>query len=425
MITISTLSTKKRDAKVGLWLPTAGELVYSVSPTLIHHRITSFHTIKSNDTSHQPPTQSNYGGHRQSGYNDDRPKSDWRETVRIDRSQSERPKWCLTCYGHEREKDNDVSGDISPEEVRWANMQAAASGVSTRQLVTEFRAAEKAKVEQFQSLQRAHKPPSYRGNHIPPPSSSISGVSLQPGAPSQQQPLAQAPLSGGFGFRAPAAPGGGFGSSPFGQGPPPPPPAMSTSTAGFGQAFGAGTTTSPAAAPAGFGFGQTINPPPPTTTTTGGFGGTLGSTVPQTFGSQAQLGQQQPQQQQGFGSSPFGTAAAFGQQQQPPQQQQAVVVSGGFGSSAFGSIATPTAVATTGFGQQSVFGTAATTFSSNNSGMETQQPGGEMSIQQGGIEGEAHVRQSNNDDNADIWNAPTFERGKIPERPPPPQYVRY
>jgi len=288
-------------------------------------------------------------------------------------------------------------------------MQAAASGVSTHQLITEFRAAEKAKVEQFQSLQRAHKPPSYGGNLIAPPSSSISGVSLL-GAP-PHQPLGPAPSAVG---------GGGFGSSPFGQAPPSTPPTMTTSsTAGFGQAFGASTTTA-TAAPGGFGFGRTITPTPPTTTTTGGFGGTFGRTGPQVFGSQAQLGQQQPQQQ-GFGSSLFGTAAAFGQQQ-PPPQQHAAVVTGGLGWSAFGGTATPSPVATTGFGQQPVFGTAAA-FSSNNSGIETQQQPGVMSMQQGGIESEAQVRQ-NDDEYSDIWHAPAFERGKIPERPPPPQYVR-
>jgi len=307
-------------------------------------------------------------------------------------------------------------------------MQAAASGVSTHQLITEFRAAEKAKVEQFQSLQRAHKPPSYGGNPIAPPSSTISGVSLLPGAPSQQ-PLAPAPAPslGGFGFGAAPAPsaagGGGFGSSPFGQAPPSTPLAMGTTTAGFGQAFGASTTTATAAPGGGFGFGQTITPTPPTTTTTGGFGGTFGSTAPQLFGSQGKLGQQ-PQQQQGSGSSPFGTAAAFGQRQ-PPPPQQAAVVTGGFGSSAFGGTAAPNPVAITGFGQQSAFGTAAAFSSSNNSGMETQQqqPEGVMNTQQGGIASKAQVQQ-NDDEYADIWNAPTFERGLIPERPPPPQYVR-
>ena len=35
----------------------------------------------------------------------------------IDRKPEERPKWLFTCYGHEREGQNDVEGDISPEEV--------------------------------------------------------------------------------------------------------------------------------------------------------------------------------------------------------------------------------------------------------------------------------------------------------------------
>ncbi len=57
----------------------------------------------------------------------------WREVVQFD-EQNERPAWQLTCYGHEREAENDLTGDSSFEELRWQQRQAAAAGATSAQV---------------------------------------------------------------------------------------------------------------------------------------------------------------------------------------------------------------------------------------------------------------------------------------------------
>jgi nucleoporin-like protein 2 len=37
--------------------------------------------------------------------------------------QSEKPLWLLSCYSHAREGANDLTGDVSFEEVRWSTVQ--------------------------------------------------------------------------------------------------------------------------------------------------------------------------------------------------------------------------------------------------------------------------------------------------------------
>jgi hypothetical protein len=76
---------------------------------------------------------------------------------------SERPAWLLTCYGHEREGANDITGDISPEELRWANMISLRNGATSHNLKNELEAIQRARVEQFQALTRASRPPSLGG----------------------------------------------------------------------------------------------------------------------------------------------------------------------------------------------------------------------------------------------------------------------
>ena len=205
--------------------------------------------------------------------------------------QAERPLWVLSCYASERDRQNDLTGDVSPEEVgcegavqgpggplawralasearascphlgthktkrgraaapacalqvRWANMQAVAgAGASPQQLATEFKAARQAKLDQFTALCRAQRLPSAGGPAIPEPSSTISGVGGT--APA-------GPAGGGFG--QPAAAGAAFGQ-----------PAAATG-AGFGQAAAAGGGFGQPAA-AGGGFGQ------PAAAGGGGFG---------------------------------------------------------------------------------------------------------------------------------------------------------
>lgn len=77
------------------------------------------------------------------------PRSDWRQVVRND-LQTEQPKWPFTCYAHERDGPNDLDGDVSFEEVRWANQQAVVQGANPATLMTPF---EKAAAHRQQQIQ--------------------------------------------------------------------------------------------------------------------------------------------------------------------------------------------------------------------------------------------------------------------------------
>ncbi len=61
--------------------------------------------------------------HRQQGGNSG---PGWREVVQND-LQAERPLWALSCYASERESQNDLLGDISPEEVSEVHETALAA----------------------------------------------------------------------------------------------------------------------------------------------------------------------------------------------------------------------------------------------------------------------------------------------------------
>lgn len=117
-------------------------------------------------------------GRRQQGpYNEKgSAKTDWRETIKLDRSVSERPSWLLTCYGHEREGANDVTGDISPEELRWANMISLRNGATRHNLKIELEGMQRARVEQFQALTRASRPPSLGGPPVSRRPATITNV---------------------------------------------------------------------------------------------------------------------------------------------------------------------------------------------------------------------------------------------------------
>lgn len=46
-----------------------------------------------------------------------RPQQPLKEVLRSD-LKLERPLWVLSCYGHDRNGPNDLTGDVSPEEAR-------------------------------------------------------------------------------------------------------------------------------------------------------------------------------------------------------------------------------------------------------------------------------------------------------------------
>lgn len=57
-------------------------------------------------------------------------------------------------------------GDISPEELRWANMMSIRNGTTIHSFKNELDGMKRARVEQFQALTRASKPPSLGGHPI-------------------------------------------------------------------------------------------------------------------------------------------------------------------------------------------------------------------------------------------------------------------
>ncbi|KAK9815931.1 hypothetical protein WJX72_012127 [[Myrmecia] bisecta] len=198
--------------------------------------------------------QQSQGGRRQENRQGGRgePAADWRTLVRHD-WQNERPMWPLTCYGHQRDQPNDIEGETSPEEVRWAQMEAARSGQSVQQLQGEFQAAVQAKDDQFQVLLRASRPPSLGGPPIPPTpalgSAPVFGASAPPSLGFGQFGSQAAPPGPAFGTPAPAfmTGGGAFGGGnvrpSFGGGAAP----SFGSAAPFGQA-GFGTPATPGVA---------------------------------------------------------------------------------------------------------------------------------------------------------------------------------
>ncbi|GAB4819370.1 hypothetical protein N2152v2_006416 [Parachlorella kessleri] len=395
---------------------------------------------------------------------------------------AERPLWVLSCYASEREGQNDLAGDISPEEVRWANMQAAATmGATPPQLAAEFKAARQAKLDQFQALMKARQLPSNGGAMIPAPQNTIAGVAAgqsPPGALAGAQPFGGGGALGGasvFGQPAAAAAPAAPAPSPFGKlfGAAAPAPAFGATTAlpqvapaaaPFGAAAPAGPAPSfgqPAAQPQqqhGFGtaFGQTAGAAKPVFGVAAGSHGFGGSTAGGGFGS-TPFGGATPGAGGGSGSTPFGSTGA-------------AAPGAAFGSSPFGGTATPglQPPQLPPFGQ---VGGATSVFGSPPAQQPQQQPpagqpspfgsglppqpasssvtiGGSISANTGALVGPAGgaplaraglpppaaaagAAAAGAEPGAEAvseadaaWRAPSFARGKIPEEPPPQIYCQ-
>ena len=205
------------------------------------------------------------GGYRGGRHGNGGREPSWYETVKTDRSVQERPKWNLTCYGHRREEDNDIRGDISPEEVRYANMISMQQGIQQHALGEEFRRANKQRVDLFQGLTRGRQAPSIEGRPVIAPYTIQNMVWIESTSGTGFGSTAGAMSSQSRGFGSGRGFGGGFGaggatttettamaapssSSPFGNG------------GGFGGGFGAGgaittaTTAPSSSSPFGGGF---------------------------------------------------------------------------------------------------------------------------------------------------------------------------
>ena len=304
--------------------------------------------------------------------NSAQPSSNWQETVRLDRSRSERPVWVLTCYGHEREKENDVLGDISPEEVRLANLCSTQQGEQTKSLKDEFRRATSQRIDMFQSVARRRQAPSKEGKPVSGNMQCIKNMYWI----SSQGTQTFSPQTGGFnqanatpfGGPTPAAPLGSnqsmFSASTSGS---------QGQTGGFGGSFGHQQGSNPFGSSTRQGFSNSFGQ--------GGFGKPVQDSPmqqePGTFSAPAQGAFGQPQMQQSssiFGQQPFGQQSTGSSDYAQESQARS--------TSSFGG----------GFAQATSF-----------PGMTSDQQPVEIS-----------------DEEREIWGKPSFSKGEIPEQPPPP-----
>ena len=316
-----------------------------------------------------------HGGGRHGGGGKEGP---WYETVKSDRSVQERPGWNLTSYGHTREGENDVCGDISPEEVRYANMMSMQQGIRHQALGDQFRKANRQRIDLFQGLTKSRQAPSIEGRPIMAPMNSIDNMTW----------LHSSAQGGTFGSAGQSSFGRGFGGGGIFSN-------SSTTTAGSG---GFGSTTTAGSG----GFGGTS-----TTTGGGGFGGTsttsgggFGSTTPTTGGGGfgGGFGGTSTTSTGGFSTTFTSTTAQpFGSQQHH-----------GFGS--LNQSQAPTQ------GSQSVFGQQAT----------TQQPFGQQAGAPAvptGVTSQQHQMSPPPEvpeEESRLWMTESFEKGSIPTHPPPP-----
>jgi hypothetical protein len=65
-------------------------------------------------------------------------------------AQTEQPNWPFTCYAHNRDGPNDLEGDVSFEELRWAQQQAVADGANPATLTAPFSEAIHHRQQQIQ-----------------------------------------------------------------------------------------------------------------------------------------------------------------------------------------------------------------------------------------------------------------------------------
>lgn len=284
------------------------------------------------------------------------------------------------------------------------------------QLATEFKHTQHARVEQFQALQRAHRPPSKGGPAIPHAAASISHLDWLTARPDALtfMPFGQ-PIVPSFGqqvtsAQAPAAFQQNAAAAAFGQGAPSQGRfGSSTMFATFDQATtfvsSQGTSEKP---PTTFGSAAPAFALPPAAAmdvnpsghAPAGFGGAFGANVAPSkpaFGQQvapAQVSDTGAAAQPSWG---FGASAGRG----PPQatsvasQPQLTGFSSGFG---------------TGFG----FGSAQMQVQSF--GLQPPSPAAAITP--------AEQEAAESDPDVLAWRAPTFERGKIPERAPPPIFCK-
>ncbi|CAK9228023.1 unnamed protein product [Sphagnum troendelagicum] len=308
-----------------------------------------------------------------------------KEQIKDDMAHEHPLFWRLTSYGHWKFLPNDISGDVSPEELRALAYDSAKQGLSLHQIAQKEASMVAAKNAEFESLLRNpyQSPVAQRAGFTPVafPSS----------------PFASTPQPGGnMVFGVPSTPSVGFGQpiSPFGVAA----GASPQSIGGFGSSF---NTKGP------------VVPAPNTSTF-------LGNAYPQpdqnVFGTQLPPSQNFVGMQSfnGFGNTNSGIAGGFG--------------IGGIGSAAPVPISpfnspVPNMAPTLGFGNitQSPPPLGASLSTSTTplpaSPFTSQVLPGTSPFTKSSLEGQPPVAD-------DIWLKETWKLGEIPEQEPP-SYVRY
>ncbi|GAQ84616.1 nucleoporin-like protein 2 [Klebsormidium nitens] len=334
--------------------------------------------------------------------------------------QTEKPKWwTLSAYAHWKSLPNDISGDVSFEELRWEGYKAAQQGTPLQQVVAREQQLVRTKESEYQQLllNPYRGPGQTQAVTSPPP----AGTALLFGKPVTPVNQPTNPPFGQTGYGQPASfgtPPPAFGTqanSPFAQ------PQTQTQTifgskaatpsqSGFGQTPGGNIFgVKPAVTPSPFGapsspFGSQALTTPQTTAQTPFGGGTIfgrqatpGIATPSGFGG---FGPQTPAPSQSiFGRTPSGAAPSpFGAQP-----------GGQFGTQPIPSFGSGGASSPFGAGAQNSFGAA------NGNMMNVHEMGASPAVSTAA----PPPSEPGGDPHRDVWLAEKFELGKIPEEEPP------
>mmetsp|Transcript_7481 Transcript_7481/g.27474 ORF Transcript_7481/g.27474 Transcript_7481/m.27474 type:complete len:471 (+) Transcript_7481:144-1556(+) len=366
------------------------------------------------------------------------------DDVRVD-LKTDAPVWTLSCYGSQRGGECDIVGDVSPEEARWQayNLQAQAPHLS-QQYMTDCNRDVQIRLQEYQELLKRARNNIRQSLKLPP--SQVGALSVQQWGQGISNAASVGATSsttigtsGGVGGRGTGNAGFGFGmgpnNSPFGSKASNPPRPFGTGTnpssVGFGNSGGntvgfggpkrdpvQATTGAPGGAPGGFGFGlkkQSDNSSPFGPGANSGSATQFGSAINTSFsspfgggnrGNSAAFG--------GSGSSPFGTA-------------QTTNTFGGGSSSPFGG----RAGGPVGFGPSQ--GSNSSPFGHGNGasspfGVNTSSASDTLTMngRESGL-GESNgttllglaKHPAGQVDPDSPWGSESFQRGEIPEEPPP------
>ncbi|GAX74526.1 hypothetical protein CEUSTIGMA_g1975.t1 [Chlamydomonas eustigma] len=369
--------------------------------------------------------------------------------------QQELPQWKLSCYGHNRDGPNDITGDVSMEEARWKHIHDKnVLGKPDHKAAEEFRQAILAKDRELHTLKRAAE----SGQRLPslggPPIKELnpwveSIVAMSPSSlPSSGPSSGSEMLGSNMAASESLTSGAGKPRVVFGTG------VGQQKTSGFGSfealsvhnPFGASQHGSGAVVAPINTFGQQ-----PSSIGLGGFtaapsqGQTIGYGGPNAFGGTIKAGDfggvsgpssnhasSKPAWGSGLGASATNNrvagsvASGFGQATDPLSTaalfgSTAAVPAGGT-SSAPGFYGTAGAASTAAWGAAASSGTqfqATISFSHNPSIFGSSSSSSfNHQLSTGPTTSTVSVMSQ---EQLEVYRAPSFQRGKIPDEPPPPE----